>query len=207
MSLLAFLIEASLISLSGVMAPGPLTTVTVGKGSKSPHAGGLIAVGHGIVEFPLMIFIYYGLGTLLTRASVRAPIALMGGLFLLFMGIDMLRSLNEVTIGSSKDARSPILIGILLSAGNPYFLVWWATVGATLISNSLNFGWVGFSIFVPIHWLCDLIWLYFLSILSFRGGQFFGKKFQKILFATCGGFILLFGGKFIFDAVKMLLRA
>lgn len=67
MGLPAFLLEASLISLSGVMAPGPLTTVTVGKGSRSPHAGGLVAIGHGIVEFPLMIFIFYGLGVLLTR--------------------------------------------------------------------------------------------------------------------------------------------
>ncbi len=55
MSLLGFLFEAVLISLSGVMAPGPMTTVAVGKGSESPHAGALVAVGHAIVELPLMV--------------------------------------------------------------------------------------------------------------------------------------------------------
>jgi len=204
MSLPAFLVEASLISLSGVMAPGPLTAVTVGRGGKSPHAGGLIAVGHGIIEFPLMVLIFYGLGTFLTSIYVKAPIAFIGGSFLLSMGIDMLHNINQVTVCSSKDARSPILIGVLLSVGNPYFLVWWATVGATLISRSLSFGWVGFSSLAISHWLCDLGWLYFLSAVSFRGGRFFGKRSQRIIFTLCGGFLLFFGGKFILDAVRML---
>jgi len=205
MGLPAFLLEALLISLSGVMAPGPLTTVTVGKGSRSPHAGGLVAIGHGIVEFPLMIFIFYGLGVLLTRTYVKAAIALVGGLFLLLIGLDMFRSIKQATIGSSEDTHSPLLAGVLLSAGNPYFLVWWATVGATLVSRSMDFGWVGFSSFAIVHWLCDLGWLYFLSVLSFRGGQFFGRKFQQVIFALCGGFLLFFGGKFIADAVNTLL--
>lgn len=55
MALLTFLFTAVIISLSGVMAPGPMTTVTISKGSKSPYAGALIAVGHGIVEFPLCL--------------------------------------------------------------------------------------------------------------------------------------------------------
>lgn len=204
MTWLAFLLEASLISLSGVMAPGPLTTVAVGKGSKSPHVGGLVAIGHGIVEFPLMVFIFYGLGSLLTRAYVKAVIAPIGGLFLLLMGLDMFRSIKRSTTGSMADDRSPILAGMLLSAGNPYFLVWWATVGATLIFRSMNFGWMGFVSLAVVHWLCDLGWLYFLSVLSFRGGQFFGRRFQQVVFALCGGFLLFFGGKFIADAVGTL---
>ena len=60
MSLLLFLFEAVLISLSGVMAPGPMTAFAVGKGSESPHAGALIAIGHGIVEVSLMISVFYG---------------------------------------------------------------------------------------------------------------------------------------------------
>jgi len=204
MSWLAFLMEASLISLSGVMAPGPLTTVTVGKGSESPHVGGLVAIGHGIVEFPLMIFIFYGLGGFLTRVYVRAAIALVGGLFLLLMGLDMFRSIKRSAADSTADDRSPVLAGVLLSAGNPYFLVWWATVGATLISRSMTFGWPGFASLAAVHWLCDLGWLYFLSVVSFRGGQFLGRRFQRVLFALCGGFLLFFGGKFIADAVSTL---
>ena len=90
MPLLAFLLEAVFISLSGVLAPGPMTAMAVGKGSDSPHAGALLAVGHGIVEFPLMVAILYGFGVLLNRDGVRVGIALVGGLFLLVMAIAML---------------------------------------------------------------------------------------------------------------------
>ena len=55
-----FLVQAVLISLTGVMAPGPITAVTIAKGSESKHAGAWIAIGHGVVEFPLMVLIFYG---------------------------------------------------------------------------------------------------------------------------------------------------
>ncbi len=64
------------------MAPGPLTTVTVGKGNESPHAGAFVAVGHGIVEFPVMLAVLYGAGRLLGISYVKAAIASAGGLFL-----------------------------------------------------------------------------------------------------------------------------
>ena len=82
--MILFLIQTVIISLTGVMAPGPMTAAAVGTGTRSPHAGILIAVGHGIVEFPLMIFVYYGLGHVLSIAYVKAAIFTFGGIFLLF---------------------------------------------------------------------------------------------------------------------------
>ena len=200
----AFLFEAVLISLSGVMAPGPITAVTVGKGSESPHAGALIAIGHGIVEFPLMIAILYGFERFLSQFYVRAGIALLGGMFLLAMSIGMFRSVGQVAPGVDHNSRSPIIAGIVLSVGNPYFLIWWATVGAALILRSVGFGLAGFSAFALLHWLSDFLWDYFLSALSFRGGRFFGRIFQKVVFAVCGVLLVFFSGRFIADAVRML---
>jgi len=205
MSLLTFLLEAAVISLSGVMAPGPVSAVTVGKGNESPHAGAWVAIGHGIVEFPLMIAIFYGFGYLLNLAHVEAIIAFVGGLFLLVMGVGMFQGMAQVEIGSSTYTRSPVVAGILLSLGNPYFLIWWATVGAALILRSVSFGMLGFVTFALAHWLCDFLWSCFLSALSFKGGRFFGQKFQKIVFATSGIFLLFFSGKYILGAVKAFL--
>jgi threonine/homoserine/homoserine lactone efflux protein len=151
MSFWAFLLEATLISLSGVLAPGPITAVVVGKGGKSPHAGALVAIGHGIVEVPLMVAVFYGVGRLMELSYVQAGIALLGGLLLLVMGVGMLRSIRQAEVGSGQDTRSPIVAGILLSIGNPYFLVWWATVGAALIMRSFRFGVLGFVAFGALH--------------------------------------------------------
>ena len=204
MLLSAFLLEAVLISLSGVMAPGPITAVTVSKGTKSPHAGAIIALGHGIVEIPLMILILYGFGEILKILYIKAIIGLLGGLFLLKIGLDLLQGIKQAKIDSSNDPHSPLMAGIILSLANPYFLIWWATIGSILIFRSITFGLLGFVIFMILHWSCDFFWCYFLSALSFKGGQFFGKRLQQVLFLICGIFLLFFSSKFIYDAAKII---
>ncbi|MCD6307728.1 MAG: LysE family transporter [Candidatus Latescibacteria bacterium] len=199
-----FLIQAVVISLTGVMAPGPITAVTVGTGTRSPHAGALVAVGHGIVEFPLMALIYYGLGDFFRIGAVRAATFALGGLFLLFMGYDMLRSIKKAARLHNGGSRKPLVAGILLSMGNAYFLIWWATVGASLISKAVAFGIAGVMTFAVVHWFCDLIWFYILSIASYKGGRVFGARFQKTVFAVCGVFLLFFGALFIRDAAGVL---
>ena len=204
MLLSAFLLEAVLISLSGVMAPGPITAVTVSKGTKSPHAGAIIALGHGIVEIPLMILIFYGFGEILKILYIKAIIGLLGGLFLLKIGLDLLQGIKQAKIDSSNDPHSPLMAGIILSLANPYFLIWRATIGSILIFRSITFGLLGFVIFMILHWFCDFFWCYFLSALSFKGRQFFGKRLQQVLFLICGVFLLFFSSKFIYDAAKII---
>ncbi|MBA7556549.1 hypothetical protein ES705_49261 [subsurface metagenome] len=204
MLLSTFLLEAVLISLSGVMAPGPITAVTVSKGTKSPHAGAIIALGHGVVEIPLMILILYGFSEILKILYIKAIIGLLGGLFLLKMGLGLLKGIKQTKIDSSKNPHSPLMAGIILSLANPYFLIWWATIGSILIFRSYAFGMFGFAIFMVLHWSCDFFWCYFLSALSFKGGQFFGKRLQQVLFLICGIFLLFFSSKFIYDAAKII---
>jgi threonine/homoserine/homoserine lactone efflux protein len=206
MAFWVFLFEAVLVSLSGVMAPGPITSVSVGYGSKDPRAGAWVAVGHGIVEFPLMAAVFLGVGALMDLEWVRIGISLVGGVFLIYLGVGMLRSVKTAEISSTQSSRSPIAAGALLSIGNPYFLIWWATVGASLILRSTEYGLIGFAAFAVGHWLCDLGWDTFLSSLSFRGGQFFGKRFQQVVFAISGGFLFYYSGKLLWEGGEMLLK-
>jgi threonine/homoserine/homoserine lactone efflux protein len=187
------------------MAPGPITAVTIGKGSKNPHAGALISLGHGIVEFPLILLIFLGFDSLIKIQYVRESIGIAGGLFLLWMGIDIMRSLKIDNIKEKTEKHKPVTAGIFLSFGNPYFIIWWATLGATLIMRSAEFGLLWFAVFALVHWLCDFLWLYFLSIMSYKGGVFFGKKFQKGIFLICGIFLFFLGGKFIWDSLSSIL--
>jgi threonine/homoserine/homoserine lactone efflux protein len=205
MPFLVFLSGAVVISLSGVMAPGPVTAVTIGKGSQSPHSGAWIAVGHGIVEVPLMILLALGIGQFLANPALKIALGLLGGLFLIYTAIGLLREIRRENVASSVYAGSPLAAGVMLSLGNPYFFFWWATVGAALILQSWAFGLPGFLALCLAHWLCDFLWGYFLSALSFTGGKFFGKWFQRIIFAVCGVALLAFGGWFLYDAATSLL--
>ncbi|MFC1489740.1 LysE family transporter [Candidatus Latescibacterota bacterium] len=205
MSFIFFLFQVVIISLSGVMAPGPITAVTIGVGTKSPHAGALVAVGHGIVEFPLMFMMFLGLGYIFDSPYVKMGIFILGGIFLLFIGAGMLRSMKKTKEISENSSKLPIISGIMLSAGNAFFIIWWATIGASLISKAVAFGLTGFLIFAVVHWLCDFSWYYILSTVSFRGRKILGMKFQRSVFGISGTFLLFFGVLFIRDGFKLWL--
>lgn len=201
---LLFLGSVVLISLSGVLMPGPITALTVVKGSRGWRAGSLVALGHGVVEFPLIGLIYLGVGILFQKQIVRTGIGILGGAVLIWMGIEMLINSRRAKITSEEKELNPFLGGILLSIGNPYFLLWWATIGASLTVQAMGFGAIGLLSFALVHWFCDLAWLQFLSWLSFQGGKFFGKKLQIALFIICGLAMLYFGMFFLVDAALNL---
>ncbi len=207
MELLVFLAKVIIISLSGVMAPGPVTATTIAIGSRNRFAGTLVSIGHGIVELPLIILITLGMGKIFQLDSAKIVIGLAGGAMLLFMAVQMLRSIkkHENNIEQTKKDK-PILAGIVLTAGNPYFLVWWATVGLKLATDAKGLGIWAFAAFALVHWLCDLTWCQALSWASFKGTRLLGSSSQKIVLAICSGAMFLFGIKFAYDAARLWLQ-
>ena len=199
--MVSFLIQAVWISLSGVMAPGPATAATVQAGLRNRHAGALVAVGHAAVEFPLMLLVMWGV-KLLGSNAFRIMVGLAGGACLLAMGAMTLagmgKSASEKAVARGK---GPILTGVLVTAGNPYFLIWWATIGLALCTDAMHYGPAAFALFAIVHWLCDLVWLEALSVGSFAGARLLGGRARYFVPIACGVVMLLFGGKFIYSAI------
>jgi threonine/homoserine/homoserine lactone efflux protein len=152
-----------------------------------------------------MILIAVGLDKYLQINWVRITIGILGGLFLMKMGLGLLKNIFSTQIGHNNFNYTPIQAGIILSISNPYFLIWWSTVGVMLLSGAYQFGLIGVIIFMFIHLSCDFLWYIFLSSLTFKGGQFFGQRLQQVLFAVCGLFLLFFSGKFLYDAINIIL--
>ena len=204
----AFLLKTIIISLSGVMAPGAVTAATVAQGMRNRWAGTLIALGHGIVEIPLIFLLMSGLGLIFEMDPVKIAIGLLGGGFLLWMGLDMLRqSPPDAATPQTAFSKGSITTGIVLSATNPYFLFWWATVGLNLAIGAKELGITALILFAVVHWLCDLVWLSVLSTTAFvthRGAGLFGDKIQRGILLFCGAALLVFGAKFVVDALKLL---
>ena len=205
--LIVFLAQAVIISLSGVMMPGPLTAASLAAGPTRRHAGLLISVGHGIVEFPLIVLIMGGLAGVVRHEGFRVGVALAGGVLLLAMGASMLRRAPGRDVPARRyGGRGLVLTGILLSVGNPYFLLWWATVGLALATQAVRLGVLAFGLFAVVHWLCDLIWLEVLSLAAFKGSQLLGGRSGRVITWVCAGALLVFGVVFIVGAVMTLFR-
>ena len=196
-----FLLSVVFISLSGVMTPGPLFAVTVAKALKDKTAGVLVSFGHGIMEFPLMFLIYFGFAQLFASSLTQKIIGFIGGLIMIYMGFRMVKTEKKTNEEYEKVKHSALVAGIVTTGANPYFLLWWATVGAVLIMNATIFGFAGFLIFAIVHWLCDLLWNTFVSVTVFKSRRFWTKRVQKIIFGFCFMVLTGFGIWFIVSAL------
>jgi len=184
---IAFLFTATAISLSGVMAPGPMTAATLAAGTRRKHAGAIIALGHAAIEFPLMLVIIGGAGRLFEMQGVKTGIGLAGGAFLLVMGVQLLMAVRSASSDTQEtDRRHPFMTGVILTGANPYFLIWWATVGLALATQAVKWGMLAFVLFAVLHWLCDLVWLEALSLASRKGTELFGKRIQQAVLSYVG---------------------
>ena len=207
MALLFFLVQVLGISCSGAMQPGPVTATAIAMGARKRYAGTLIAIGHGIIEFPLMVVIILGLGKYFELQKVQIAIGLAGGIFLLLMAIQGLLSLKAKTGNKSKAlTNKPVLAGIILSAGNPYFLIWWATVGLALATQAAQWGIWAFALFALAHWSVDLIWLQILSWASFKGSVLLGPRGMRMVLMICSAALFVFGLVFIYKAANILFK-
>jgi len=205
MDLLLFLLKVFVISFSGAMQPGPVTATAVSLGARNRWAGVLLAIGHGVIEFPLMILIILGLGAIFQKTMAQVFIGAAGGLVLLYMAYAMFKTAahpSDPQAGARKD--KPVLAGIVLTASNPYFLIWWATVGLALATDAARFGIWAFALFAVVHWLVDLIWVTALSFASFHGTTLLGPKVETIVLKICAAAILFFGLFFLYNAVSLL---
>lgn len=196
-----FLLSVVFISLSGVMTPGPLFAVTVAKALKDKTAGVMVSFGHGIMEFPLMFLIYFGFAQLFASSLTQKIIGFIGGLIMIYMGFRMVKTEKKTNEEYEKVKHSALVAGIVTTGANPYFLLWWATVGAVLIMNATIFGFAGFLIFAIVHWLCDLLWNTFVSVTVFKSRRFWTKRVQKIIFGFCFMVLTGFGIWFIVSAL------
>jgi len=184
--------------------PGPVFAVTIAKSYKSQFAGIQIALGHALVEIPLILLIYFGFARFFRQELAQIILSMLGGAMLIWLGIGMFRAKTRVIeIGKDLPYNS-VVAGIVTSVFNPFFILWWATVGSKLIMDSLDFGVTGFALFIPTHWLCDLAWLSFISILVHRTQALWGRKLQQGLFIACSLLLIGFGVWFLISGIQLM---
>jgi len=199
-SLGLFLLSAAGISLTGAMMPGPLTAAVIAKGYGDRNAGAWVAVGHGIIELPLIAAIYVGFGHFFSSPQVVSVIGIVGGLMLFYLGFQMFRTAGRAPGEVSGLPRNPIIAGIMTTGANPYFFIWWATLGMALIVGAAEFGLIGILLFALVHWCCDLAWDQFLSWVTFKSRHWWTQKVQRVVFSICALILIGFGVWFFVSA-------
>jgi len=217
-NVLVFLGTVAVITLTGALMPGPVTAAVMAKGLRDRWAGLHAALGHGLVEFPTIALISLGFYSYLTNEWVTIAIGLLGGGLLMIMGAAMLLSRKGAIAGIKEAAKKrrdhgsktkaekgpkgdpfpyhPFVIGALTTASNPYYFVWWATLGAVLVLNALEFGIVILVVMSILHFSFDLGWLSFLGYAANRSQKFWDRKAYLAVLVLCAVIMLAFGAWF-----------
>lgn len=196
------------LALSGALMPGPLLTVTVSESSqRGAVAGPLMICGHGLLELAMVAALLAGLAPILVRDDVFIFISLTGGAILLYMGISMLKSLPGMMLhgpsssASSASGRNLVVAGLILSAVNPYWLIWWASIGLGYIVYSMKFGMLGVTAFFCGHILADFAWYTLVSFGIARGRHLLGNGLYQKLIGGCAMFLIAFACWFFYSGV------
>lgn len=188
-----FIVSTVGISLSGVMLPGPLTAATIANGYRDKNAGLMIGVGHGIIEIPIIALVYFGFASYLNIPMVKQITGIAGGLLLIIMGLLIFFTFRKPVGPAEKLPYSPLVTGIVLTGGNPYFLLWWATIGVALITTAVTFGIWGLVVFTILHLACDIGWDQFLTVTVYKTRHLWTPPVQKIVFSICALVLIGFG--------------
>jgi threonine/homoserine/homoserine lactone efflux protein len=200
--MLAALGTVVITSLSGVMMPGPMFAVTLAKSYKSPWAGAQVSLGHAVIEVPLILIIYFGVAQFFQNTMVQLVLSVVGGGMIAWMGMGLFRARKEVALGGKDASYSAFMAGIIMSGLNPFFLVWWVTVGSLLLMSFLSaVGTWGLGLFVVVHWLCDLVWLSLVSVTIYKTHTFWGPRLQEWIFIFLSIALVYFGGQFIVKGI------
>lgn len=200
-----FLGSVLLISLSGVLMPGPLFAVTIKQAEKSKYAGALIALGHGLVEFPLMFLIFFVLSMFEVPSIVHVGVGLVGGGMMVLMGIQMFRSPKKPARAMLSPRRDTVLAGAYTTAINAGFILWWLTVGMALVLNAQLFGFLGFTVFAGVHWFTDFAYYTVAAFVVFKSQRFWNDKVRFGINLFCTVVFVGFGLYFMGSAVWALL--
>lgn len=210
MSVAFIFASSALVALSGALMPGPVLTLVV---SQSPRYGArtgpLVIAGHAILELALLMGLVVGLGAVLANETVQGVVALVGGIMLIVMGGTMLLAVvrRRVHLDGASGAAPlprPVLAGALTSLANPYWVIWWATIGLAYLTKSYAAGVIGVTAFYAGHVLGDLTWYSLVSTLIAAGRRFISTGVYRATIAVCAGFLLVLAAAFLVSGLRAL---
>lgn len=200
--------------LSGALMPGPVLAVTISSVVQVGFiAAILIILGHSLLELMMVLALAFGLKNVLKNRYVTSAIGIVGGLVLFWFSYGMIKSAymgisapKAADVGQSASITKLGLVGkgVITSLSNPYWLIWWATIGATYMLVSLEKSIVGISAFYIGHISSDFVWYSMIGAALILGRQFLSDRVYMGLIVICGLFLIYMGGYFFYTGVKKL---
>ena len=205
----AVFVLSFITALSGALMPGPLLTVTIAQTARRGFiASVLLVLGHSLLELALVVGLAFGLGHFLRIRPVIGTVTILGGAMMLWMGYgmirDSLRGVLEIEMSSTDGAgdkrllQNPIIAGAAASISNPYWVLWWATIGLMFFSALGSNAFAVIGAFYLGHISGDIVWYLAMGGAISTGRRLVTPKVYRSVVGVCGGFLIFLGTSFLY---------
>lgn len=186
--ILSIFTTSFMVALSGAMVPGPLLIMSITRAAEDGFwTAPMLMLGHAIAELVAVALLVAGTGRFLKRPGVFGIIAITGAVFLLYMAFSNITGEYGPVLPEDRPqagvTRPPdVISGMVLSLTNPYWSVWWVTIGTTYLALAQKDGKKGITAFFSGHILADTGWYCAIALLVTAGSQFLtGSIYHGVL--------------------------
>ncbi len=200
------------LAYSGALMPGPRLAVVVAETPRQgARAGPLVVLGHAILELALLAALVIGLGPVLEREGVQAALSIVGGVMLAFTAATMVMAVSRGTARLDWDAGGAgaghvrtVLGGVVSSLANPYWTLWWVTIGLGLLTKAYAIGVAALVAFYVGHIVGDLTWYTAVSGALAAGRRWISARGYRVMIALAAAFLLAMAGWFLVSGLRTL---
>lgn len=207
--LLTIYVSSFMIALSGALMPGPIFTTTITESLKrGPSAGPRIVAGHAVLEGVVVFALVMGLAPLLRKDLFFIIVSFVGAGILAWMGSGMLRTAPGMSMnmeGGERGAPRLMLSGVLLSVSNPYWVIWWATIGLGFMAHAQELGAWGVLAFYLGHVTADLGWFSLVSSAVGKGRHLMNDKLYRGIVVGSAVVLIGFAVYFSWSGIERLM--
>lgn len=190
------------IGFTGAVMPGPLLALTLKESLQRGKSAALwLSSGHSFCELLVVGALLGGSSRLVSVDKVVGPIGLLGGFTLIWMGFAAFRRARTAMnafddFPPPSKAHNLLLGGAAVTISNPYWLLWWLTVGTALVLSAAKAGPAGVAFFYVGHISADFLWFGLVGlVVAWRRQMLSGNLYRRVIQA-CAACLVLFGSLF-----------
>jgi threonine/homoserine/homoserine lactone efflux protein len=199
------------VALSGAVMPGPVLALTISSvAQRGFRAAPLIIAGHALLELALVIALVFGLSRFIDSDFIASIIGIVGGSVLIGIGamtvIKGRKNVNPLSSPPTYATRDHMLVvsGVVTSLSNPFWFLWWATVGLVYLLWSLKLGAAGVVTFFAGHTLGDFGLYALVGLVIVKGMRFINDSVYRWILIVCGVMLVGLGMYFLVSGALYL---
>jgi threonine/homoserine/homoserine lactone efflux protein len=202
--MIEYLSAGTLLGLASGFAPGPLQVLVLSETLRHDIRAGIkVSVAPLITDVPIIILSLLVLNRLAHFKSILGGISISGGLFILYLGYDSLKT-KGLALNLPPGDPNSFKKGVITNALNPHPYIFYMTVGAPIIFKATNQNFLSALLFIGSFLFFLVGSKVILAVVVERSRAFLKGPVYIWIMRILGALLLFFSIMLFRDGLKLL---